>query len=202
MIAPPVGVKPTTPCVESTRTPSRKRPGRVVRMPDGTFKQQYEYRVVYAAVHGWASIEGRHVEHACDNPRCVRYGHLRLGGPDTNSLDAKLKGRLQAGEEHHQALLADDDVLAVRSRYSAGERSIDLAAEFGVSRGTIVAAVSGQTWPHLPGAVPMRQSRSRITAETVAEWVAARQSGESLRSIALRYGVDGHAVAREVRKAQ
>lgn len=65
---------------------------KVVDGPHGR-KRYLESRIVYAAVHGWDSIEGKLIEHACDNPQCVRYSHLRLGSYGTNVLDAVLKGR-------------------------------------------------------------------------------------------------------------
>ena len=90
MIAPPVGVKPTTPCVLRD---VKHRPLIWVTMPDGQRQRVQEYRAVYAAVHGWPAIEGRMVEHACDNGNCVRYGHLRLGDAQSNMTDMIMKGR-------------------------------------------------------------------------------------------------------------
>ena len=90
VIAPPVGVKPTTPCVLRD---VKHRPLIWVTMPDGQRQRVQEYRAVYAAVHGWPAIEGRMVEHACDNGNCVRYGHLRLGDAQSNMTDMIMKGR-------------------------------------------------------------------------------------------------------------
>ena len=88
MLAPPIGTKPTTPCVESERTPSQEYPKRKVGG-----KMVTEHRLVYAAIHGDASIEGKVVQHACDNPRCIRYSHLRLGTNADNVRDSVAKGR-------------------------------------------------------------------------------------------------------------
>lgn len=90
MLAPLTGTKPTTECVERA---VKTRPWRTYTMPDGSRQRHYEYRGVYAAIHGWSAIAGRHVEHACDNGKCVRYSHLRLGSYMTNNQDTVAKGR-------------------------------------------------------------------------------------------------------------
>ena len=57
-----------------------------------------------------------------------------------------------AGEQHGNAVLTDDDVRSIRRRYlgrGRGPTQRDLAREFGVSRATIGLVVSGITWTHI-----------------------------------------------------
>lgn len=53
------------------------------------------------------------------------------------------------GEEHHFAVLCEEDVLAIRLRRSQGETCLSLSLAFGVSEGTIGPIVRNKTWRHL-----------------------------------------------------
>ena len=54
------------------------------------------------------------------------------------------------GENHYRALLTEDDVLAIRSRYGAGGvTQRQLAEKYGVSRENISGITTGKTWKHL-----------------------------------------------------
>ena len=44
-------------------------------------------------VHGPEAIAGKVVMHACDNPPCYRYDHLRIGTQQDNVDDKYAKGR-------------------------------------------------------------------------------------------------------------
>lgn len=53
------------------------------------------------------------------------------------------------GSRHGQAKIAEVDVLAIRARYAAGEKGIFLAAEYGLSRGSISHLINKKTWSHV-----------------------------------------------------
>jgi hypothetical protein len=53
------------------------------------------------------------------------------------------------GEEHHFAVLCEEDVRAIRRRRKQGETYLSLALAFGVSEGTIGPIVRNKTWRHL-----------------------------------------------------
>jgi hypothetical protein len=96
--------------------------------------------------------------------------------------------------------LTPDQVLALRARYAQGRVGyVELAREYHVTMHTIRLAVTGQTWKHLPGAIPsgpqgahLHQRRgehhpnAKLTAAQVEEIRVAigRQS-----DISARYGV-------------
>jgi DNA-binding transcriptional regulator YiaG len=109
------------------------------------------------------------VLHACDNPPCVRPGHLFRGTQADNMRDMNAKGRNGAtsenrahgaangacthperrpkGETHGQAKLSKQQAAEIRSMYA--ERTISqrqLAARFGVSQRTVLRVVNGRSW--------------------------------------------------------
>lgn len=101
---------------------------------------------------------GLRVCHHCDNPPCVRPTHLFLGTDADNLRDARNKGRRlplrhrpgkARGERQHSAKLTAADVADIRRENHNGIRQVDLAVRFGVSQGTISAAVRRQTWAHV-----------------------------------------------------
>lgn len=88
--------------------------------------------------------------HKCDNPRCVNPSHLFLGTHKDNMTDMVRKRRHQHGERHQKTNLTENQVLAIRSRYTGavGERS-RLAKEFGVSYSSITKIVKREVWTHI-----------------------------------------------------
>lgn len=106
---------------------------------------------------------GMHVLHHCDNPRCVRPGHLFLGTQRDNLVDMREKGRgrvptARSGSAHHwfgrddrgernpHARLTEDDVRAIRS---SGDGPTELSRRYGVSRAHIYAIRCGRAWAHV-----------------------------------------------------
>ena len=116
-------------------------------------KQHYVHRFVWEQVNGEIPT-GIFVCHHCDNPICCNPDHLFLGTPADNSHDAIRKGRWinpphLAGSRHHQAKLADNDVLEIRRRYAAGESTTSIQKSFPVSCSMIKRIVKRQSWKHL-----------------------------------------------------
>jgi transposase-like protein len=64
--------------------------------------------------------------------------------------------RLARGESCN-GKLTDADVIEIRRRYAAETDSLNTLAEaFGVTQRAVSLAVTGETWAHLPGAMPTR----------------------------------------------
>ena len=93
------------------------------------------------------------VLHNCpggDNPNCVNPDHLFLGTHQDNMADMIAKGKHPQGENHVHAKLTDKIVRKARLRYQAGGISTyKLAAEYGVSRGSMSNAILRRTWKHV-----------------------------------------------------
>ena len=93
--------------------------------------------------------EGMYVCHACDVRACVNPDHLFLGSQSDNMLDASSKNRLNTpkGSDHHSSKLTEEDVLAIRSRYTGrrGEQR-RLADEYGVGPDQISRIINGKRW--------------------------------------------------------
>jgi hypothetical protein len=121
---------------------------------------------------------GRHLGrdeslHTCDNPPCIRPGHLFPGSNADNRADMIAKGRAaigdrngarrhpdrvsagllrsgaHRGEGNGRAKLTADTVRAIRRRRTAGEALDTLAVEFGVSDVAIAYVALGRTWGHV-----------------------------------------------------
>jgi hypothetical protein len=120
-------------------------------------RQDYAHRLSWEMANG-PIPHGIFVCHRCDNPRCVRPGHLFLGSVQDNADDMVSKGRQSRGprhadktrgEAHGRAKLVEADVLAIRARRAAGETLMELAAAFGVNHGAISKIANRRTWRHL-----------------------------------------------------
>lgn len=104
-----------------------------------TGKREYRvHRRVYALRFG---EEPEAVLHTCDNPSCMEPTHLIGGTRAENNIDKMLKGRARS-----RAKLTHDQVLEIKCRRAAGERGVDLAAEFHVSGPTICDITKGRSW--------------------------------------------------------
>lgn len=100
-------------------------------------------------------LDKRCILHNCDNRSCVNPDHLRLGDRYDNAQDIKLRNRThlirdpKLGSRNPQSKLNEEDVLSIRDRINAGEKGIDLASEYKVSKTTISEIKSRKIWSHL-----------------------------------------------------
>lgn len=123
-------------------------------------KSKKAHRVSWEAFNG-PIPDGLNVLHKCDNTRCINPDHLFLGTQADNVADCKAKGRLVPpvcppekkargdangmrrhpdslrGEKNGRSKLTDAQRREIATRRLAGERRIDLAAEFGVHESQI-----------------------------------------------------------------
>lgn len=87
---------------------------------------------------------GVHVLHRCDNPRCVRPGHLFVGTHADNMADMASKLR------HGTTKLTCALVCEIRTRADAGESFASIARRLSIGDSAVSKAVSRRTWRHVP----------------------------------------------------
>lgn len=107
---------------------------------------------------------GLYVLHRCDVRACVRPEHLFLGTAADNAADAIAKGRWTTGarngsvrhpesrprgERHPMARLTERQVAEIRARRDEGAMYREIGEEFGISKSTVFAIVSGRIWSHV-----------------------------------------------------
>jgi hypothetical protein len=126
------------------------------------------HRVAWELTHGPIPA-GLCVMHSCDVPACVNPAHLSLGSHADNNADMKAKGRErkvgQRGTENPAARLTERDVLAIRA---SSESSPRVAAQFGVSKKTVLDIRNGKTWRFLCGLTIERLTESGWKVERMA----------------------------------
>lgn len=112
-------------------------------------RKVWVHRAVLSAYCGKdeKSLICRHLD---DNPSNNHVSNLAWGTRQENADDRKRNKGYPTGEKSSGAKLKRDKVMEIRYRYSRGESSADLSAEYGVSRNAILKLVRGSTWSDLP----------------------------------------------------
>lgn len=91
--------------------------------------------------------------HKCDTPSCVRPDHLFLGTAKDNVADMLAKGRANGGgargSRHGRAKLSEAGAIAIRETRQSGMSLNAIAAEFGVSKKTVLNVVRRRIWTHV-----------------------------------------------------
>lgn len=95
--------------------------------------------------------DGLCVLHTCDNPGCVRPGHLFLGTREDNNHDRHLKGRDRPakGERHGRSKITDGDVREMRRLHKLGWAIPALATRFDISKSQVSGILSRRYWRHI-----------------------------------------------------
>lgn len=80
--------------------------------------------------------DGFQVCHKCDNPKCVRVGHLFLGTAKDNAKDMLSKNRFpkRAGERNPNSKLTHSDVIFIREVKATGVNAETIAKAYGVTK--------------------------------------------------------------------
>ena len=108
--------------------------------------KQNVHRLVAEAFHG-PCPDGCEVNHKDGDKLNNRPENLEYVTRSQNAKHAFATGlRDCSGENAGRAILTEVQVLAIREAYADGASQRELAAEYGVSRGTIQPAVTGRSW--------------------------------------------------------
>jgi hypothetical protein len=103
------------------------------------------HRVAWELANG-PIPDGMFVCHTCDNPACVRPGHLFVGTQTDNMADMSKKGRGRRGEAHHNSKLTEDLVHWIRA---SNLTQAEMADWIGVNQSIISNARTKKTWKHV-----------------------------------------------------
>lgn len=114
------------------------------------------HRIAYLLTHDTEvsiSTDGdaskkQYVLHSCDNRKCCRPSHLRLGNYSDNQLDAYRRDRRvqPKGSAHANSKLTPAQVVQIRARYKNGDTQVCLGKEFGVSQVAISLITRERTY--------------------------------------------------------
>lgn len=110
--------------------------------------------------------------HTCDTPACVNVDHLFLETQPDNQADKVAKRRearsaqhgahthpdrfpghrfeVRRGSDNPRAKLTEQQVIELRSLWSAGMYQVELGARFGITQTAVSCIVNRKSWKHLP----------------------------------------------------
>jgi len=125
-------------------------------MPDGygrfnfQMKGKSAHKCSYTFTYGDIP-EGLVVMHICDNPRCVRPCHLKLGTHADNSKDMTDKGRQAKGIKNGGGVkLTEQQILEIRNLYATTKTSYNkLGLQYNVSKVSIANIINRKLWKHI-----------------------------------------------------
>jgi hypothetical protein len=105
------------------------------------------HRLAYWIEHGGIP-DGMDILHHCDNPRCVRPGHLVAGTATDNMQDMLRKGRANKPSKERSGLARTtmNDVREIRRLYRLGATQVMLGKQFDLDQTTISLIVNNRTW--------------------------------------------------------
>ena len=100
------------------------------------------------------------------------------------------------GEDHNQAVLDNEAVLAIKSRLWDGDSMADIAREYGVSHAAISKIKSDKNWKSIPWPtdrprveVPLSVRHAKLPDDTVRDIRRLHDEGVPLKLLAKRVGV-------------
>jgi HNH endonuclease/NUMOD4 motif len=164
--------------------------------PGGVKKTFRVHQLVAEAFHGRCPA-GMEVLHGPCGSFDNRASQLRYGTKAENiGPDRRRDGTLLSGGACWQAKLTVEIVGECRRRAAAGETQAALAAEFGVSVGTMGMAIMGRTWgsctvpPVVSGRAGEKRAIGKITSAIVIDARLRHARGETITSIAESYGIN------------
>ena len=171
---PVAGILKGEPYEVSDKGRVRQRGGRLLspyRTPNGYLQVNFRrkegrkqvlslHRIVADAF--LATISGKsHVNHKDGNKHNCSVANLEWCSPLENTRHAITTGLWKnTGENSPVAKLTDETAREIYRRYASGEKSRDVAADFGVNYSTVQNIAKGKTWRHL-GLQPLRGKSRR-----------------------------------------
>lgn len=182
-----VAIEPTTGCWLWTGRASKN--GYVSIRVNG--KAMTMHRFAWEHHHNTKMSKGLLACHTCDVRHCVNPLHVFPGTHKANMMDAAEKRRVGSAAKK----ISNDDVADIRRRLLAGERTKEIAAEFGVCHSTISQIGSGRRRTRDNGEtrrktnVGAQNGQSKLTESVVREMRAKYAAGASVADLVREYQV-------------
>ena len=129
---------------------------------------------------------------------CATWAHLpeveNLGEVDNPIVKPKtrvVEAMNQRGAEHYAAKLTDAIVVEIRNLAAAGASHVSIAEKFSIGQAHTTRIIRGETWKHLPGAIPLDDTRrvTRLTDQQVRDLRQMAADGTMHKDIAARFGI-------------
>lgn len=118
------------------------------------------HKLVMLAFGTWRNAP--HTRHIDGNPANNRPENLIGGTAKENAADKWLHGTMPTGEMCGNSVLTEATVVAIRADRAAGMMFRDIAAKHGIKHHSMMmSAIYGDTWKHVPGAIPKVQGGAR-----------------------------------------
>lgn len=120
--------------------------------PESPYFYERAHRYAWRMEHGEIpdGLIVRHFE--CDNPKCCRVSHLRLGTHADNAADRDSKGRRQPpqGSQHGRAKLTEEQIPTILQEILDGVTDIKLGKKYGVDPAIFRGIKKGKIWRKIP----------------------------------------------------
>lgn len=120
-------------------------------LEDGTGISAAKYMCM--VVHGDPPSLAHETAHSCGKGHlaCINPNHLRWATHVENLRDKVVHGTHLQGEKHGASKLTSREVVEIVRLSSEGKTQRAVAAQFGVSKGTVQSIQEGRSWSHLTG---------------------------------------------------
>lgn len=114
-------------------------------------KIQFRAHRLSYIIHKGPIPDGLFVCHKCDNPACVRPGHLYAGTHKQNMRDKRIRGRSNTpvGSDNGQAKLTEGAVAQIKKMLAGGHAQCEIAKSFGVDPSLVSKIKHGVVWGHV-----------------------------------------------------
>lgn len=158
-----------------------------------------------------AGMVSRHLN---DIPTDNRLENLAWGTQKDNLEDSRRNGGMLLGDRCPVSILTSSIVAEMRKLYLTGMSFTKIAAQFQTSCNNACSAIRGETWGHIPGAIPLRtddrlparvrgeeQHHAKLTQDDIVK-IRKRYDGGgiSMSQLGLQYGVHATAICKIVKR--
>lgn len=106
----------------------------------------YTHRASFEVYHGRTVVQGLHVLHKCNNPKCINPNHLYEGTPKDNYQDQVAAKTCAVGEKHGHAKRSLQDVRRMIADYENGMPVVEICKKYNCKYSTAWSTVKRIIW--------------------------------------------------------